>query len=313
MARKLKLGSSLSSVMNEPSIDHEEASIEASKGPRQASSPVYANPAVEMAKREVVAKSQDEIKEIPSNQIRMSPISDRIDPGADLEELIESIRDYGQQVPIMCRQLPDMGLEVVYGRRRLLACQALKQDVRTLIKTMDDEQAIIAQGLENNARENTSFIEKALFIMRILERGHTDVTVHKATGVNSTLISKMRSIINNIPEGLILKIGPAHGAGRPQWEALRSLCIKKGAARAEALVGEIPDEMSGADRLSFAITALKGARETSRKKNPGGDPVTTQVRGTKMTLVADESHKGFFTYLNQEIPKLIEAWKKDTE
>lgn len=312
MARK-HVGAILTSAMNAESIEQEEAAIEASKGPRRASSPVYANPAVELAKQSIAGESQETTSLIPSNQIRMSPISDRIDPGADLEELIESIRTDGQQVPIMCRRLPDGELEVVYGRRRLLACQALKRDVRTSIKTMTDEEAIIAQGLENNARENTSFIEKALFIMRILGNGHKAVTVHKATGVNDTLISKMRSIINNIPEGLILKIGPAHGAGRPQWETLRSLCIKKGAARAEALVGEIPDEMSGVDRLSFAITALRGARETSRKKTPGGDPVTTQVRGTKMTLVADETHKGFFTYLNQEIPKLIEAWKKDKE
>ena len=312
MARK-RVGAILTSAMNAESIEQEEAAIEASKGPRRASSPVYANPAVALAKQSIAGESQETTARIPSNQSRMSPISDRSEPGADLEELIESIRTDGQQVPIMCRRLPDGELEVVYGRRRLLACQALKRDVRTSIKTMTDEEAIIAQGLENNARENTSFIEKALFIMRILGNGHKAVTVHKATGVNETTISKMKTIINEIPEDLIMKIGPAHGTGRPQWETLKTLCKKKGAARAISLVTEIPDELSSVDRLSFAITALKGAREAPRKENPGRAPVTTKVRGTKMTLVADESHKGFFTYLNEEIPKLIEAWKKDNE
>jgi len=309
MARKL--GVSLSSVMNAPSIDHEEAAIEASKGPHKAPSPVYANPAVELAKQSIASESQETTKLIPSNQIRMSPISDRIDPGADLEELIESIRTDGQQVPIMCRRLPDGELEVVYGRRRLLACQALKRDVRTSIKSMTDEEAIIAQGLENNARENTSFIEKALFIMRILQNGYKAVTVQKATGVNETTISKMKSIINNIPEELILRIGPAHSAGRRQWDLLKTYCTSQGVEAALKIADDIPSDIPSADRLNFALLKLRPTPKAkpASSKTPSS-PVSIKVKGETMTVKTQkEGYDDLLPFLEKELSKLIEIWE----
>lgn len=68
------------------------------------------------------------------------------------------------------------------------------------------------------------FIEKALFITRILDAGFKGVVVHRATGVNDTLIYKMKAIVSAIPENLIRGIGPAHGAGQRQWETLAAFC-----------------------------------------------------------------------------------------
>jgi len=310
MARK-NVGTMLTSVMEAASMEQEEAAIEAAKSPRTSSSPVYSNPAVEMAKQSIAGESQETTSLIPSNQIRMSPISDRIDPGADLEELIESIRTDGQQVPIMCRRLPDGELEVVYGRRRLLACQALKRDVRTSIKSMTDEEAIIAQGIENNARENTSFIEKALFIMRILQNGYKAVTVQKATGVNETTISKMKSIINNIPEELILRIGPAHSAGRRQWDLLKTYCTSQGVEAALKIAEDIPTGIPSADRLNFALLKLK---PTPKAKPASGktpsSPVSIMVKGETMTVKTQKKgYDDLLPFLEKELSKLIETWE----
>ncbi len=85
---------------------------------------------------------------------------DRIDPSDGLDELVSSIREHGQKVPVLVRRTQDGALEIVYGRRRLLACRQLGQKVRATVMEMTDEEALIAQGVENNARQDPSFIER---------------------------------------------------------------------------------------------------------------------------------------------------------
>jgi len=308
MARK-KIGSTLMAAMS-GSIEEEEALIEASKSASDERAAQMSNPAVERAKLAIINEGRHATQLLPPNQIRMSPISDRLDPGEDLVDLIESIRSEGQQVPIMVRRLADGELEVVYGRRRLLACRALKIDVRAAITELTDEEAIIAQGLENNARKDSSFIEKALFVMRILNAGFKAVVVHKATGVNETTISKMRSILNDVPEDLIMHIGPAHGAGRRQWDLLKSYCQSQSTNRVLALIEDIPKDLPSMDRLNFALEALKTpAPSKSRTAKDRGPRVSTRIRREKMTITADqERYLKFLAYLDAEMPKLLDAW-----
>lgn len=88
--------------------------------------------------------------------LRMPRFSDRIDPGADIEDLINSIREHGQKVPILVRRLPEGDMEIVFGVRRVLACLALRIDVRAEVKEMSDLEALIAKGIENNERLDLS-------------------------------------------------------------------------------------------------------------------------------------------------------------
>ena len=84
---------------------------------------------------------------------------------ADVADLAESIRLHGQQVPIMVRPLADTPghYRIVYGRRRLRALRLVGISAKALVRSLTDEQAILAQGQENNLRLDPSFIEKALF------------------------------------------------------------------------------------------------------------------------------------------------------
>ena len=295
------------------SLEEEEALIEASKTGTDEREPQMSNPAVERAKLAIISEGRHATQLLPPNQIRMSPISDRIDPAEDLDDLIESIRSDGQQVPIMVRRLADGELEVVYGRRRLLACRALKIDVRAAITELTDEEAIIAQGLENSARKDSSFIEKALFVMRILNAGFKAVVVQKATGVNETTISKMRSILSEVPEELITHIGPAHGAGRRQWDLLKSYCQSQGKKRALTLIDSIPTDLPSMERLTFALGALKApAPSRSKAGRDSSPPVSTRIRGEKLTVTVDQDrYKLFLAYLNAEMPTLLATWERD--
>lgn len=101
-------------------------------------------------------KGRQSTRMIWPGHLRMPRFSDRIDPGADIEDLINSIREHGQKVPILVRRLPEGDMEIVFGVRRVLACLALRIDVRAEVKEMSDLEALIAKGIENNERLDLS-------------------------------------------------------------------------------------------------------------------------------------------------------------
>jgi ParB family transcriptional regulator, chromosome partitioning protein len=312
MARK-PIGSTLSAAMA-GSVEEEEARIAAAQANTAQTAPHMSNPAVDRAKEAVKSEDRHATRLIPTNQVRMSLISDRMDPGEDLDELIESIRLEGQQVPILVRRLPDGELEIVYGRRRLLACRALKIDVRATVKDMTDEEALIAQGVENNRRKDSSFIEKALFVARILDAGYKAVVVQRAIGINDSMISKMKGILKDIPDELIRRIGPAHGAGRRQWELLRALCQEQGEKRAAKLAAEIPTDLPSVDRLNFALVALKPSPAPKPETESGGSRVRIEIKGETLTVKADKaSHARLLPFLKAELSKLVETWESQNK
>ena len=76
----------------------------------------------------------------------------------DLGDLIHSIEETGQSVPILVRRHPEADDKylLVYGARRLAAImQSGKVDkVRAIIASMDDTAAVQAQVAENAARHD---------------------------------------------------------------------------------------------------------------------------------------------------------------
>ena len=278
-------------------------------------SPLPRRSSPNMARAEASLKEEDRraTRLVSPSLIHASRFSDRIDASEDLSELVDSIRQHGQQVPILLRRLDNGDLEVVYGRRRVLACKELGIDVRASVMEMTEEEALIAQGVENNQRLDTSFIEKALFITRILDAGFKGVVVHRATGVNDTLIYKMKAIVSAIPESLVRAIGPAHGAGRRQWETLAAFCRSAKPAELRRVEQALAAEHSATspERLELAITATVAKTISGRGTTelvPGRISATGSARKfTVMTASADD--QPFLTYLGDRIPALLQEWE----
>lgn len=141
---------------------------------------------------------------------------------ADVAVLAESIRQHGQQVPIMVRPIPEQPgrYRVVYGRRRLHALRLLGIPAKALVRTLSDEQAILAQGQENSQRLDPSFIEKALFAAELTDAGYEPAVVLDALAIDRPMLSRMTKVARAIPAPVVQLIGPAHGIGRRRWEDL---------------------------------------------------------------------------------------------
>lgn len=156
----------------------------------------------------------------------MAGVSDRLDDDTEgIAALAESIRQYGQQVPVMLRQLPNHEgrYDVICGRRRVAALKLLGQPVRAMIRNLDDRDLILAQGQENAARKDLSFIKKALFAQTMEEQGFDRKTICDALHIDKTVVSRMlqvAQVAQAVPAKLIHAIGAAPAAGRDRWLAL---------------------------------------------------------------------------------------------
>lgn len=133
---------------------------------------------------------------------------------------------------------------------------------------MTEEEALIAQGVENNARQDPSFIERALFVAGIIrELGKTDETrknaqtiAYRALQIDESLVSRMNRIATGIPMEMIQAIGPAHGVGRRVWEKLFRLC-EKDVSRAKEVARGIPVPCLAQTDLTQRLRCLRPPRQ----------------------------------------------------
>lgn len=171
-----------------------------------------------------------QIIELDPEELETSFVIDRLDDDDDtsLQELISAIRERGQDTPILVR--PSVKAEgkyqIVFGHRRAKAAKVLGIRVKATVKPLSDRDHAIAQGQENTARADLSFIERALFAKKLADQFDNEA-VMSALGVNKTVLSKMQSVTNHVPADVILKIGAARNIGRDRWYDL-SVLLKDG-------------------------------------------------------------------------------------
>lgn len=166
------------------------------------------------------------IIELDTDTIDPSFVQDRM-PG-DIDGLVEAIREQGQQIPILVRPHPEAPgrYQVAFGHRRLRAVSELNRPVKAVVRELTDEQLVIAQGQENNERQDLTFIEKARFASRLTEQFSRDV-VMAALSVYKSDLSNMLSVVTRIPTDIIDAIGAAPGIGLKSWVALAELLTRE--------------------------------------------------------------------------------------
>ncbi|WP_036288492.1 plasmid partitioning protein RepB [Methylosinus sp. PW1] len=141
----------------------------------------------------------------------------------DLDDsFLASIRSNGQQVPVLVRPHPTQAgrYETAYGHRRIAAARILGRTVRAVVKSMSDDELVVAQGQENVERNGLSFIEKCRFAYVLESRSFTRETISGALSVHKTILSIMVSLIERLPSDVIDAIGPAPSTGRRAWSQL---------------------------------------------------------------------------------------------
>ena len=254
------------------------------------------------------------VVEIDPGLIDTGGIRDRLDDDpADIEALAASIGENGQQVPILVRPAPSdpKRYAIVYGRRRVAALRRLGRPVRAIVHDLDERAVVIAQGQENTARKNLTFVEKANFARQLLEAGHGRDVVRAALSVDDTELSRMRTVTGRVPVGLIEAIGPAPGVGRRGWLHLAELLRDRDAGDVAALAeGETSD-----DRFRAVLSRLAEGRRNPPISPPvmiedGDRKIATVSRGRGgMTIkVRRTAGEGFDEWLAENLARLHRDW-----
>lgn len=273
--------------------------------------------------------SAQSAQEVDINDIAESEIADRFDVNEGLDDLIESIRTSGQQLPALLRYRRGAGprYEVVYGRRRIAACRVLGIKVKAYIKEMDHREALVSQALENSARLERSFIEQAIFAVKLEEQGFTRAEIGDVLAVDKGTLSKLIGVAKDVPDAVIYKVGAAHDAGRRPWLELRRLVKEEAAPDEASILQLVPDSGPAAERLGTLIEALQKARAVQQKaseqlsKTPPpaplnqmeGAPVAFKSKGQRLLIeVSDRTERGFIVFVEEQLERLYDEWKRKT-
>ncbi|MBA8862757.1 ParB family chromosome partitioning protein [Ochrobactrum anthropi] len=215
----------------------------------------------------------DSVLELDPSLIEPSRIADRITISVDpaFDALCESIRENGQQVPILVRPSPttDGRYQIAYGRRRLAAARTLGIKVRAVIKGLSDAELIVAQGRENLDRQDLSFIEKAFFAKNMEDEGIERSTIISALGMHKADVSRLLTVAKSVPVQIIERIGAAPKAGRKRWlELLEKLADVEALNIAEDFLsnGDL-SELDSDKRFSQLMLRLRtiGKSDTSKE------------------------------------------------
>jgi ParB family chromosome partitioning protein len=282
------------------------------KTPRRA--PMFAKGAASLDTAARSAAAEERMyRLLPIAQIDPSPIADRIDLTEGLDSLKRSLDEEGQQIPILVRPIPGSDrYEIVTGRRRLRAMTELGRDtIQAFVRKMSDEEAFVAQGVENNERLETSFIERARTILSALDAGFTQQQVERFVGVDQSMISRMKSVYTAVGEDLVQAIGPARGIGRRKWESLARRAREAEAPLLPLVDQSLPDSTARFEALLSRLEGMGAARKPAKPPAPAEPgPVQTSRRGRQLTIrLGAEAPEGFLDHLEAQIPALLEAYK----
>ncbi len=235
------------------------------------------------------------------------------DDGDSFDSLKNSIREGGQQVPILVRKAKSEGrFEAIYGRRRLKACRELGIKVRANVQDLDDQTALLAKGLENAARRNLSFYEKARFAEAILEAGHATPTVRQVLSLSASGLSHLMKVTQNVPIRVGDLIGAAPRSGRPKWTALAELFISKKLTEkaAVSILQMSGQEVSSDDRLEVLLkeASKRGARQDrgiSEETPVEGVTIKTGRGSISMSAKKSGANARFAEWLDDNLAEII--------
>lgn len=147
------------------------------------------------------------LEQLPLDQIEPDPDQPRKTLG-DLEPLAESIRQHGILQPIVVSAVEGSDrYRIIAGERRYRAAgMAGLESVPAIVRTMEDQQRMEAQLVENLQRRDLSPIEEATAYQRLMtEFGLSQRELAERTGRSATAINAALRVLT-LPDEILQKI-----------------------------------------------------------------------------------------------------------
>lgn len=268
--------------------------------------------------------------ELDASMIDPSPFPDRLadDNDADFAAFKATFEAEGQKIPIQVRPHPEhIGrYQVIYGHRRLKAAKELRIPVRALVVEMSERDLVVSQGIENAARQDLTWIERALFAARMDEAHIKPRDIKAALAIDDAELARMRGVYRAVPLDVIEAIGRAPKVGRPRWGDFAKLFAAipdASAILARTLQSARKTIGSSDERFRLALMALKAPRlgsddaesDVLSLRDPRGQDIARVKVSAKELRIIHVGPKGaaFSAFLQAEMPRLVEKFERHTD
>ncbi len=198
----------------------------------------------------------------------------------------------------------------------------LKRKVRAVVKEMTDDQLVVAQGIENTARKDLSYIEKAAFASGLEGHGFGRDVIMQALSTDKTELSKLLSVAKAVPSHVVSAIGPAPSAGRRRWIDLADKIGDHKVLEAVQSVIQGPEFQALTSDERFAVVLAEANRKprkepSSREWKPDSGKLTATIKDNgkayTLSLKTAGEDEGFGAYLTGRLDQLYADWKSKQE
>lgn len=144
-------------------------------------------------------KPGDSLRELNIEQLKPGKYQPRSRMDQEsLNELAASIRTQGIMQPILAREIPGGGYEIIAGERRWRAAKIAElKNVPVLVRTVPDNAALAMALIENIQREDLNPLEEAIGIQRLIDEFQmTHQTAADAVGRSRSAASNLLRLLN---------------------------------------------------------------------------------------------------------------------
>ena len=203
---------------------------------------------------------------IPIDSIRRNPYQPRqnFDQEA-LEELCQSICQYGLLQPIVVRMVNGKDFELVAGERRLCACRMAKMEsVPAVVVRVSGTDSAVMALIENIQRENLNYIEEAEAYNSLLsDHGMTQEELALHLGKSQSTIANKVRILKLSPT--IRQILKEHNLTERHARAILRIPDEKTRLRTLDRIVKRGMNVSAAEAYVEEILSSKGIENTNAK------------------------------------------------
>ena len=126
--------------------------------------------------------------------------------GEKLDELAQSIKENGVIQPIIVRQSPVIGYEILAGERRYRASLlAGLRSIPAVVKQLSDQEMMVQSIIENLQRENLNPIEEARAYESLVDKGFTHAEIADKMGKSRPYISNSIRLLS-LPDAILSEV-----------------------------------------------------------------------------------------------------------
>ncbi len=149
----------------------------------------------------------EEFKIIQLSEIQKNPYQPRKEFSEEkIQELAQSIKENGLIQPIIVRQSPVIGYEILAGERRYRASLvAGLSEVPVIIKNLSDQDMMIHSIIENLQREDLNPIDEAKAYQSLIDKGFTHAEIAEKMGKSRPYITNLVRLLT-LPDFILNEV-----------------------------------------------------------------------------------------------------------